>query len=392
VASLEGAARAFCFENAAAALRRHLFFCERMIPGRGSGGLYIHCNYVREIIMQHYLSRASEKPIVLTGDRPTGPLHLGHYVGSLRNRLHLQEDYRPFVLIADLQALTDNAENPGKVTGNVLEVAMDYLAVGIDPAKTTICIQSQIPELAELSLYLLNLVTVAQLERNPTVKDEIRQRGFRRNIPAGFLTYPVSQAADITACKARYVPVGEDQLPMIEQTNELVRKFNRFYGDVLVEAEALLSKVSRLPGVDGKAKMSKSLGNAIPLRAEPDEIHRAVERMYTDPGHLRVSDPGKVEGNVVFTYLEAFEENTALVDDLKAHYRRGGLGDGALKQLLEARLQEVLAPIRERRQQLAYDPGQVMNILREGSEVARQVAARTLAEVRYALGLEYFCR
>jgi tryptophanyl-tRNA synthetase len=268
---------------------------------------------------------------------------------------------------------------------------MDYLAVGIDPAKTTICIQSQIPELAELSMYLLNLVTVARLERNPTVKEEIRQRGFQRNIPAGFLTYPVSQAADITAFKARYVPVGEDQLPMIEQTNELVRSFNRFYGgEVLVEAEAILSKVGRLPGVDGKTKMSKSLGNAIPLSAEPDEIHRAVERMYTDPGHLRVSDPGKIEGNVVFTYLDAFEENTALVDELKAHYRRGGLGDRAVKQMLAARLQEVLAPIRERRHRLAQDPGQLIDILREGTEVARQVAANTLAEVRRTLGLDYF--
>jgi tryptophanyl-tRNA synthetase len=353
----------------------------------------IHCDFVREIIMQHCPSTASEKPIVLTGDRPTGPLHLGHYVGSLRNRLSLQEDYRQFVLIADLQALTDNAENPGKVTGNVLEVAMDYLAVGIDPAKTTICIQSQIPELAELSMYLLNLVTVARLERNPTVKEEIRQRGFQRNIPAGFLTYPVSQAADITAFKARYVPVGEDQLPMIEQTNELVRSFNRSYGhEVLVEAEAILSRVGRLPGVDGKTKMSKSLGNAILLSADPDEIHRAVERMYTDPGHLRVSDAGKVEGNVVFMYLDAFEENTSLVDELKVHYRRGGLGDRALKQMLEARLQEVLAPIRERRHQLAQDPGQLIDILREGTEVARQVAASTLAEVRRALGLDYFCR
>jgi tryptophanyl-tRNA synthetase len=342
--------------------------------------------------MQHYPSTASEKPIVLTGDRPTGPLHLGHYVGSLRNRLSLQEDYRQFVLIADLQALTDNAENPDKVTGNVLEVMMDYLAVGIDPAKTTICVQSQLPELTELFMYLLNLVTVAQLERNPTVKEEIRQRGFRRNIPAGFLTYPISQAADITAFKARYVPVGEDQLPMIEQTNELVRRFNRFYGDVLVEVEAILSRVGRLPGVDGKTKMSKSLKNAIPLSADPDEIHRAVERMYTDPGHLRVSDPGKVEGNVVFTYLDAFEENTALVDDLKAHYRRGGLGDGVLKQMLERRLEELLAPIHERRYQLAQDPGQLIDILREGSKVARQVAASTLAEVRHALGVEYFCR
>jgi tryptophanyl-tRNA synthetase len=350
----------------------------------------IHAHFVREIIMQHRPSPASEKPIVLTGDRPTGPLHLGHYVGSLHNRLGFQEDYRQFVLIADLQALTDNADNPAKVTGNVLEVAMDYLAVGIDPAKTTICIQSQIPELAELSLYLLNLVTVARLERNPTVKEEIRQRGFQRNIPVGFLTYPVSQAADITAFKARYVPVGEDQLPMIEQTNELVRSFNRSYGDVLVEAEAILSRVSRLPGVDGKTKMSKSLGNAIALSADPDEIHRAVERMYTDPGHLRVSDPGKVEGNVVFTYLDAFAENAALVDELKAHYRRGGLGDRALKQILEARLQEVLAPIRERRRQLAQGPGRLIDILRQGTAVARQVAASTLVEVRHALGLDYF--
>ncbi len=341
-------------------------------------------------IMQHCPAPASEKPIVLTGDRPTGPLHLGHYAGSLRTRLSLQEDYRQFVLIADLQALTDNAEHPGKVTGNVLAVAMDYLAVGIDPAKTTICIQSQMPELAELSMYLLTLVTVARLERNPTVKEEIRQRGFRRNIPAGFLIYPVSQAADITAFKARYVPVGEDQLPMIEQTNELVRSFNRSYGDVLVEAEAILSRVSRLPGIDGKTKMSKSLDNAIPLSAEPDEIHRAVERMYTDPGHIRVSDPGQVEGNVVFTYLDAFEEDTALVEELKAHYRRGGLGDRALKQMLEARLQEMLAPVRERRRQLAQDPGQLIDILREGTEVARQVAAGTLAEVRRAIGLDYF--
>jgi tryptophanyl-tRNA synthetase len=361
-----------------------------MTPGQGSSGTWHPPQLSQGVVMQYSRSTASEKPIVLTGDRPTGPLHLGHYVGSLRNRLSLQEDYRQFVLIADLQALTDNAKNPGKVTGNVLAVGMDYLAVGIDPTKTTICIQSQIPELAELSMYLLNLVTVAQLERNPTVKDEICQRHFRRNIPAGFLTYPVSQAADISVFKARYVPVGEDQLPMIEQMNELVRKFNRFYGDVLVEAEAILSRVGRLPGVDGKAKMSKSLGNAISLCAEPNEIHRAVERMYTDPGHLRVSDPGKVEGSVVFTYLEAFEENTALLDELKAHYRRGGLGDGVLKQLLEARLQEVLAPIRERRHQVAQDPEQVMDILRAGSKVARQVAASTLVEVRRALGLNYF--
>jgi tryptophanyl-tRNA synthetase len=381
------------FNHAAVALRWHVFFCERMTPGRAAAAYGIHCNCVREIIMQHCPSTASEPPVVLTGDRPTGPLHLGHYVGSLRTRLRLQENYRQFVLIADLQALTDHAENPGQVTGNLLAVAMDYLAVGIDPAKTTICIQSQIPELAELSIYLLNLVTVARLERNPTVKEEIRQRGFQRNIPAGFLTYPVSQAADITAFKARYVPVGEDQLPMIEQTNELVRSFNRFYGgDVLVEAEAILSSVGRLPGVDGKTKMSKSLGNAIPLSADPDEVHRAVERMYTDPGHVRVSDPGKVEGNVVFTYLDAFEENTALVDELKAHYRRGGLGDRALKQMLEARLQAVLAPIRARRYQLAQDPGQCIDILRAGTEVARQVAANTLAEVRRALGLDYFCK
>jgi tryptophanyl-tRNA synthetase len=341
--------------------------------------------------MQHCFSTASKKPIVLTGDRPTGPLHLGHYVGSLRTRLSLQENYRQFILIADLQALTDNAENPGKVTQSVLEVAMDYLAVGVDPAKTSMCIQSQIPELTELSMYLFNLVTVARLERNPTVKDEIRQRGFERNIPAGFLAYPVSQAADITAFRARYVPVGEDQLPMIEQTNEIVRRFNGICGaEVLVEAEPILAKVSRLPGIDGKAKMSKSLGNVILLSADPDEIHRAVEQMYTDPGHLHVSDPGKVEGNVVFTYLDAFEENTSLVDELKAHYRRGGLGDRALKQMLEARLQELLAPIRERRRQLVQDREQLLDILRAGTENARETAASTLADVRQALGLNYF--
>lgn len=330
-------------------------------------------------------------PIVLTGDRPTGPLHLGHFVGSLRNRLDLQERYRQFILVADLQALTDNAENPRKVTENVLQVALDYLAVGIDPAKSTIFIQSQIPELAELSMYLLNLVTVSRLERNPTVKDEIRLRGFQRDIPAGFLTYPVSQAADITAFKARYVPVGDDQLPMIEQTNELVRSFNRFYNrEVLVEAEVLLSKVSRLPGVDGKGKMSKSLGNALALAAEPDEIRKAVERMYTDPGHLKVSDPGKVEGNVVFTYLDAFDDDAAEVERLKAHYRQGGLGDRVLKQRLEGKLQALMTPIRERRQQFAQDPGEVMRLLREGTAAARQVAATTVAEVRDAIGLNYF--
>ncbi|KVM07541.1 tryptophan--tRNA ligase [Burkholderia ubonensis] len=330
-------------------------------------------------------------PVILTGDRTTGPLHLGHYIGSLRARVQLQHEARQFLLLADTQALTDNVGRHQKVTENVVEVALDYLAVGIDPAKSTIVIQSQVPELAELTQYLLNLVTVARLERNPTIKEEIRLRGFERDIPAGFLTYPVSQAADITAFKATHVPVGDDQLPMIEQTNELVRRFNNTVDrPVLVECEALLSPVTRLPGIDGKAKMSKSLGNAIALGATPDEITKAVNSMYTDPNHLRVSDPGRVEGNVVFAFLDAFEPDTQKVDELKARYRQGGLGDSVVKRILNERLQSLIEPIRARRRELENDRAEVLAILRHGTMHAREVAGATLSEVKRALGLTYF--
>ena len=331
---------------------------------------------------------SSDKPIILTGDRTTGPLHLGHYAGSLRNRVALQHSHRQFLLLADAQALTDNANDPAKVTRNVLEVATDYLAAGIDPQVTTICVQSALPALAELTMLYLNFVTVSRLERNPTVKDEIKMRGFGRDIPAGFLCYPAAQAADITAFKATVVPVGEDQLPMIEQTNEIVRRLNRQMGrEVLVEAKALIPQVGRLPGVDGKAKMSKSLGNAIALSASDAEIADAVNRMYTDPNHLRVSDPGTVEGNVVFTYLDAFDPDVEAVADLKARYRRGGLGDVALKRRLEQLLRDLLGPIRERRAILARDRDTVMDILRAGTARAREVTAATQADVHVGLGL-----
>jgi tryptophanyl-tRNA synthetase len=329
--------------------------------------------------------------VILTGDRPTGPLHLGHFVGSLRNRVAYQDTYRQFVMLADAQALTDNMDDIGKVHRNVVEVALDYLAVGLDPARTTILIQSQIPELAELTFYYLNLVTVARLERNPTVKEEIRQRGFERDIPAGFLTYPASQAADITAFKASLVPVGEDQIPMIEQTNEIVRRFNRIaQRDVLVEAKALVPEVGRLPGIDGKAKMSKSLGNTINLGASADEISAAIKMVYTDPLHLRVSDPGHLEGNVAFIYLDAFDPDREGLQAMKEHYVRGGLGDSVVKKRLEGILQEMLAPIRARREEFAKDKGQVMQILKDGTAKAREVAAQTTDEVRRALGLSYF--
>jgi tryptophanyl-tRNA synthetase len=309
----------------------------------------------------------------------------------LRARVQLQHEAQQFLLLADTQALTDNVGRHQRVTENVVEVALDYLAVGIDPAKSTIFIQSQVPELAELTQYLLNLVTVARLERNPTIKEEIRLRGFERDIPAGFLTYPVSQAADITAFKATHVPVGDDQIPMIEQTNELVRRFNNTVArPVLVECEAVLSQVTRLPGIDGKAKMSKSLGNAIALGATPDEITKAVNNMYTDPNHLRVSDPGQVEGNVVFAFLDAFEPDAQKVDELKAHYRRGGLGDSVVKRVLNERLQSLIEPIRTRRGELAEDRAEVLAILRRGTMRAREVAGETLSEVKRALGLTYF--
>jgi tryptophanyl-tRNA synthetase len=328
------------------------------------------------------------KKVILTGDRPTGPLHLGHHVGSLRNRVALQHEHTTYVLIADLQALTDHAEHPERIRENILEVALDYLAVGIDPAVATIVVQSGVPELAELTMYYLNLVSVARLQRNPTVKEEMQQRGFEANVPAGFLVYPVSQAADITAFKAHLVPVGEDQLPMIEQTVEIVRRFNRLYGPVLIEPEALVPEVARLPGTDGQRKMGKSLGNAIFLSDSPDVVAGKVHGMYTDPGHLRVEDPGTVEGNPVFSYLDAFDPDTATVERLKQRYRAGGLGDVAVKRRLLDVLDGLLAPIRARRTELARDPGHVRRILREGTERGRAVAQRTLREVRKAIGLE----
>ena len=332
-----------------------------------------------------------KKHLILTGDRPTGPLHLGHFVGSLRNRVKFQNQYEQYIMLADAQALTDNMENPAKVHDNVMEVALDYLAVGIDPAKSTILIQSQIPELTELTFYYLNLVTVARLERNPTIKQEITLRNFERDIPAGFLTYPVSQAADISAFKASLVPVGEDQIPMIEQTNEIVRRFNRLANkDILVECQALVPEIGRLPGVDGKAKMSKSLGNVINLGFTPAEIKAAVRNVYTDPLHLRVADPGHLEGNVAFIYLDAFDEDKAGLQDMKDHYVRGGLGDSIVKARLEGILQDMLKPIRERREEFAKDRGQVLQILKEGTRKAREIAAQTTDEVRAAIGLKHF--
>jgi tryptophanyl-tRNA synthetase len=337
------------------------------------------------------MSQSKSPQVILTGDRPTGPLHLGHFVGSLRNRVAYQHDYKQFIMLADSQALTDNMDDTNKVHRNVVEVALDYLACGIDPAKSTILIQSQIPELAELTFYYLNLVTVARLERNPTVKQEIVLRGFERDIPAGFLTYPASQAADISAFKAAIVPVGEDQIPMIEQTNEIVRKFNRLVNkEILVECKAVVPEVGRLPGIDGKAKMSKSLGNVINLGASADEIKAAVKMVYTDPLHLKVSDPGHLEGNVAFIYLDAFDTDKASLQEMKDHYVRGGLGDSVVKKRLEAVLQDMLAPIRARREELAKDKGYIMQVLKEGTMRAREVAAQTCDEVKAALGLSYF--
>lgn len=326
---------------------------------------------------------------VLTGDRPTGPLHLGHYVGSLCNRVKLQTENEQYVMIADVQALTDHAEDPQKITSQVLEVAKDYFSVGLDPAQSTIFIQSGIPALPELTVYFLNLVTLGRLERNPTVKTEILQKGFSDAIPAGFFCYPVSQAADITAFQATCVPVGDDQLPMIEQTNEIVRKFNRIYNtDCLKEAKALLSHAPRLMGIDGKAKASKSLGNAIFLSDPAPIVREKVFRMFTDPDHLKVSDPGKVEGNVVFSYLDAFYANHDEVNALKAHYQKGGLGDTRLKTMLYECLEAFLEPIREKRAQ--YTDQTVQEILRQGTQNAAKLADQTLGEVRSAMGLAYF--
>ena len=330
----------------------------------------------------------SSRERILTGDRPTGRLHLGHFAGSLRERVRLQQDHDQTVLIADLQALTDNAGRSADIRRNIVEVTLDYLAVGIDPALTTIALQSALPDLAELTVLYLNLVSVARLERNPTVRAEIELRGFARDIPAGFLAYPVSQAADITGFRATLVPVGNDQLPMIEQTNEIVRRLAHIAGrQILPECRALLSHTPRLPGVDGR-KASKSLGNAIPLAADRDEISTLVRAMYTDPGHARASDPGTVEGNVVFAYLDAFDPDGEAVAELKAHYRRGGLGDMTLKRRLEEVLETLIAPIRERRRELAADPDAVLDVVRDGTARARRVTSDVLLDVRKAFSLD----
>lgn len=343
--------------------------------------------------------------IILTGDRPTGRLHLGHYVGSLKRRVELQnsgEYDKIFIMIADAQALTDNADNPEKVRQNIIEVALDYLSCGLDPDKSNIFIQSQIPQLTELTFYYMNLVTVSRLQRNPTVKSEIKMRNFEANIPVGFFTYPISQAADITAFKATTVPVGEDQEPMIEQTREIVRKFNSVYGETLVEPQILLpdNKVCmRLPGTDGKAKMSKSLGNCIYLSDTPEDVKKKVMGMYTDPDHIRIEDPGKIEGNCVFTYLEAFSTQEdfeeflpdyANLDELKEHYQRGGLGDVKVKKFLNNVLNKQLEPIRARRHEYEKDIPEVYNILKKGSEEAYKVAQQTLDEVKASMKINYF--
>ncbi len=338
----------------------------------------------------------TRKKTILTGDRPTGKLHLGHYIGSLKSRVDLQNsgDYNTFVMIADMQALTDNAKNPTKIQQNVIEVALDYLATGIDPKKTTIFIQSQIPALSELTMYYMNLVSISRLERNPTVKTEIKQKSFAGHVPTGFVIYPISQAADITAFMADIVPVGEDQLPMIEQTREIVRSFNSTYkSQVLIEPKALTPKDSiacRLPGIDGSAKMSKSLKNGIYLADDVDVLKAKVMSMYTDPNHIHVSDPGKVEGNTVFSYLDAFASDKDKVAELKAQYRAGGLGDIKVKNYLFETLNELLEPIRNKRNDLAKDPGAVYDILKAGSDEANKVASNTLKLVRAAIGVNYF--
>ena len=343
--------------------------------------------------------------IILTGDRPTGRLHLGHFVGSLRRRVELQNSGlfdKIFIMIADAQALTDNADNPEKIRQNIIEVALDYLACGIDPTKSTIFIQSQVAELCELAFYYMNLVTVSRLQRNPTVKTEIQMRNFETSIPVGFFTYPISQASDITAFRATTVPSGEDQQPMIEQAREIARRFNGIYGETLVEPEILLpdnAACMRLPGTDGKAKMSKSLGNCIYLSDSSEEVRKRVMSMYTDPDHIRVEDPGKIEGNTVFTYLDAFCQpehfakycpDYSSLDELKAHYQLGGLGDVKVKKFLYAILEELLTPIRERRKEWEKDIPAVFDILKRGSDAARAVAADTLADVRSAMRINYF--
>lgn len=328
--------------------------------------------------------------IILTGDRPTGPLHLGHYVGSLHNRVLLQKDYKQFVMIADIQAMTDYFHTPELVHKNVLEVMLDYLAVGIDPAKTTFFLQSQIPQIAELALFYLNLVTVNRLRRNPTVKTELAQKGLEKQVTAGFLMYPVHQAADITIVKGTLVPVGADQLPVLEQANEIIRSFNSIYQTTIFEPiEPILSRASRLPGIDGKAKMSKSLNNAIYLSDSADNVVKKVMSMYTDPNHIHVADPGNVEGNCVFTYLDVFDPQKEAVEELKAWYQRGGLGDVVLKKRLASVLNDFLEPIRNKRTELAHNMDHVTSILKEGTEHAQTIAAKTMAQVKEVMKLSY---
>ncbi|GAK14937.1 tryptophanyl-tRNA synthetase [Vibrio sp. JCM 19053] len=333
----------------------------------------------------------SQREIILTGDRATGPLHLGHYIGSLQQRVKLQTEHEQTILVADMQGLTDNAHNPSKVSSNILNVVADYLAVGINPTQTTITLQSQIPALAELTMYYSNLVSIARLERNPTVKNEIQSKGFERSIPAGFLTYPISQAADITGFHATLVPVGDDQLPMLEQTNEIVRKINHLGGkEVLRECRPLLSDAPRLPSTDGKNKMSKSMGNAINLGASEKEISAAVKSMYTDPNHLKIEDPGQVEGNIVFIYLDAFHPDKKLCRTAKRPISRGGLGDGLTKKVLEECLQEMLRPIREKRAMYLNDKAQLIDILKQGSERSREKTEKVLFDVKDVFGLNLF--
>lgn len=336
-----------------------------------------------------------EKIRFLTGERPTGRLHIGHYAGALKLRVEMQnsDKYDPFIMVADMQALTDNADNPKKIQENVMQVVLDNLAVGIDPTKSTIFIQSQVPELSDLTMFYMNLVTLARLERNPTVKNEIRTKEFGNSIPVGFLTYPISQASDITAFDAKVVPVGDDQLPMIEQTREIVRTFNRIYGETLVEPEAVLSSnknARRIPGIDGNEKMSKSLNNCIYLSDEPEVIRKKVMSMYTDPNHVRVEDKGDTKNNPVFIYLDVFGKDKQKIKELKEHYERGGLGDVVVKKYLNEVLQEELAPIRERRKQYEQNMDEVYRIVENGCKKAREVAKQTLKRVRTAIGVEYF--
>lgn len=336
------------------------------------------------------MNKITEK-IILTGDRPTGKLHLGHYVGSIQNRVRLQNEYSQcFYMIADIQGLTDNSDNPEKVRKNVLEVAIDNLAAGLDPSKTTFFIQSQIPEIAELTVLFLNLVTLSRLKRNPTVKDEMKQKGYDESVPVGFLAYPVSQAADILFCKSNTIPVGSDQLPVIEQTNEIVKKFNKVYGHTFETVDAVLSETPRLIGIDGNNKASKSLGNAIFFDNSYEEIEKKVMSMYTDPSHIRIDDPGKIKDNVVFTYLDIFDQDKDDLEKIKYHYQKGGVGDLVIKKRLIRILEDLIKPIRDRRRELANNPEFVLKILEEGTKRARQIAQETMREVKKAIQINYF--